>query len=494
MRKHHILYIVLISILSLIYVNSISALSYSNDVGVGVGVSVSFTFNPTISISLSNNNLDISNLMPGNTLDSNSINVSVSSNNANGYTMLATVGNIEYDNTNLNHSNNANTFSSISTNANLASLTTDNTWGYSYSIDSGSSWSNYNGLSLYSDNGTTLINKLGPAESSIDFKIAAKASSTQASGTYSNVINFIAITRPNPVSLEDAYSSYYLSTGKTKHNGYYVMQDMNSTICNNVELLDSELQVIDIRDDKVYWIAKLRDGNCWMTQNLDLDIDETKTYTHWNTDLGWTTNDENATWQPMEGHSTMTSASDWVGSEIQPYSMNPGDMFYYTSNSNVNDTQYNSLQECTIAGHNDCAHYHAGNYYNWPAAVASNDTSSMNRIGGNAPNSICPSGWMLSSSFAELMSIYRIRQSGLNYQENGFDNIRKAPLYFVRAGSIANGNNRITGNKSAGDYWLSIISTGYDYYGVHMYFESNRINVDNQNSWLNGFSLRCLAR
>ena len=73
------------------------------------------------------------------------------------------------------------------------------------------------------------------------------------------------------------------------------MQDMNSTICNNVELLDSELQVIDIRDDKVYWIAKLRDGNCWMTQNLDLDIDETKTYTHWNTDLGWTTNDENAT-------------------------------------------------------------------------------------------------------------------------------------------------------------------------------------------------------
>ena len=61
MRKHHILYIVLISILSLIYVNSISALSYSND--VGVSVSVSFTFNPTISISLSSANLDISNFL-----------------------------------------------------------------------------------------------------------------------------------------------------------------------------------------------------------------------------------------------------------------------------------------------------------------------------------------------------------------------------------------------------------------------------------------------
>ena len=158
------------------------------------------------------------------------------------------------------------------------------------------------------------------------------------------------------------------------------------------------------------------------------------------------------------------------------------------NSSNITPASANKI-DSTEAGH-----VSLGNWYNWTAAIASNDSSNLTTQYQNAPNSICPSGWMLSSSFAELMSIYRIRQSGLNYQENGFDNIRKAPLYFVRAGSIANGNNRITGNKSAGDYWLSIISTGYDYYGVHMYFESNRINVDNQNSWLNGFSLRCLAR
>lgn len=491
--KQHILYIAIINILSLICANNISALSYSADVGV------SFTFNPTISISLSSSNLDISNLVPGNTLDSNSINVSVSSNNANGYTMLATVGNAEHSNTNLNHSNNANTFSSIPTNANLASLTTDNTWGYSYSIDGGSSWTNYNGLSLYSDNGTTLINKLGPAESSIDFKIAAKASSTQASGTYSNVINFIAITRPNPVSLEDAYSSYYLSTGKTKHNGYYVMQDMNSTICNNVELLDSELQVIDIRDDKVYWIAKLRDGNCWMTQNLDLDIDETKTYTHWDTDLGWATLNENETWQPMEGHSTIDFISNantienWVDSATEPYSANPGNVYYYTSNSDSNDIKYTSLQDCQATRHTDCEHYHAGNYYNLTAAVASNNSSS---IAKNTPDSsICSAGWRLpnvpTNDFANLLISYKIISdiSSSSYEENGLRNIRNLPLYFTRSGNIWARNYSAT---SSGWYRSGTIYNA----GTARYFEFGRTYVrpiDN-GSRVIGMSIRCLAR
>ena len=34
----------------------------------------------------------------------------------------------------------------------------------------------------------------------------------------------------------------------------------------------------DIRDEKEYYVTRLEGGNVWMTQNLDLDIDETKTY------------------------------------------------------------------------------------------------------------------------------------------------------------------------------------------------------------------------
>ena len=471
----------IIIILSLANIINTSALSYSSS------VNVDFTFNPTISISLSSDNLDISNLTPGNTLDSNDINISVSSNNANGYTMLATVGNTEYNNTSLNHSNGINDFSSITTDANLSSLTADNTWGYSYSIDSGYSWSNYNGLSLYSDTGATLINKLGPTESNIAFKIAAKASSTQASGTYNNVINFIAITRPNPISLEDAYDSYYSSTGKTKHNGYYVMQDMNSTICNNVELLDSELQVIDIRDEKVYWMAKLRDGNCWMTQNLDLDLIQNKTYTHADTDLGWAPDNfnVNATWKP-------TGNLNWAQQKIGPYYVDLGNKYVYTSNSDADDIIYDSLSSCISAGHTDCEHYHIGNYYNWNAA----------RANGDDDTSICPAGWRLpnldSNEYGNLLTNYNIIQNNTSttYLENGFNNIRKAPLYFVRAGG--------KGDFSQYDESPGVAKGTYYYnkttlYVGYMSFYKNNISPirsDNpyQQSRYYGWSVRCLAR
>ena len=72
-------------------------------------------------------------------------------------------------------------------------------------------------------------------------------------------------------------------------------------------------------------------------------------------------------------------------------------MYYYTSNSNDNDIKYNSLSECIAANHTegDCKRYHAGNYYNWTAAIASNNSSSLTTQYTNAPNSICPAGWRL---------------------------------------------------------------------------------------------------
>ena len=101
--------------------SNVSALDYSSNVGVG------FTFNPTLSISLSSNDLIIPNLVPGSTLDSNSINVSVATNAAYGYTLSANVGDDIHNNSNLTHTNNTSVFSSIATNADLASLDTDNT-------------------------------------------------------------------------------------------------------------------------------------------------------------------------------------------------------------------------------------------------------------------------------------------------------------------------------------------------------------------------------
>ncbi|MBR2840090.1 hypothetical protein IKE82_02055 [Candidatus Saccharibacteria bacterium] len=55
------------------------------------------------------------------------------------------------------------------------------------------------------------------------------------------------------------------------------------------------------------------------------------------------------------------------------------------------------MTACISAGHTEeqCRHYHVGNYYNWSAAVASNDTSSITTDLTVMPDSICPKGWRL---------------------------------------------------------------------------------------------------
>ena len=143
----------------LVGTSRVGALTYSQDVGVN------FTFNPSLSVSLSSTDLVINDLAPGSSSNSNVVTVTVLSNNRAGYTLGATVGDDEeandngaiYDTDALIHStytsaDNANIaagtyekpiFSNIT--ADVATLTADNTWGYSYSTDGGTTWINQSG-------------------------------------------------------------------------------------------------------------------------------------------------------------------------------------------------------------------------------------------------------------------------------------------------------------------------------------------------------------
>ena len=479
-----------ILMLSLANITSTSALSYQNDIGIN------FTFNPTISVSISND-LTIPNLTPGTTSDSNEINVNVSTNNVYGYNLYATVGNSTYNNTNLTNTNNNidYIFTTISPTANLSSLDTDNTWGYSYSLDNGSNWSNYNGLSLYTtDNPTRLTKTTEPSSNTINFKIAAKSSTAQASGEYGNVINFTAITKLAPLTLSESYEAYYVKEGKTKLNGYYVMQDMNKEICENAEVVDSELQVIDNRDNKVYWIAKLRDGNCWMTQNLDLDLvsdpqaENHVALTSENTDLndsthqayqnGYTTNEQDIiTWTPNT--STLSNIEDWINNNDGPMTLNVDDIFM---------------------GNTTDAHTLTGNYYNWPSAIASN--SNNNSFGdtydspnNNPKNSICPKGWRLpiittysntapgNNDFANLVYYYN------NGNYSSTTNLKNAPLYLIWAGHVEQNYGIV--HRNAASYYQS--SSSKALLDAYRFFGSYSSNIGN-NRKSYGMSIRCLAR
>lgn len=240
-----------------------------------------------------------------------------------------------------------------------------------------------------------------------------------------------------------------------------------------------------------------------MTQNLDLDLDSNKTYTHYDTDLGWSNPDNldtSAAWRPDNSTIDFTigsTISNWVVSSINPYSANPGDVYFYTSNSDANDIQYNSLQECINANHNDCAHYHAGNYYNWSAAVASNDTTEMSGYLKQANDSICPSGWKMTGNgqnndINNLLASYNIKSTtGSSYLENGFNSVRVSPLYFIRSGYIYSGS--LSAQKKNSYYYSKIIYNNSR--AFYLYFGTSTISSAQNNLGRNfGFSVRCLAR
>lgn len=478
-----------IIMLSFINIINTSALSYQGD------AEIKFTFNPTLSINISSSDLVISNLTPGTTSDSNTINVSVATNASHGYTLAATVGDSLHNNTNLTHTNGNNIFSSIATDASLSSLATDNTWGYSYRLSNNSNsnaWSNYSGLS--NETSKTLVNTDSQIAKPIDFKIAAKASSTQASGAYTNTINFIAISKPMPKTIEDIV---YMQTF-----GELVETDLQSV--KDSMILNQDYILKDSRDEKEYYITRLEDGNVWMTQNLDLDLDSSRTYTHYDTDLGWANLDAKATWIISNGYSTIpwdtisNTFAGWSNQDNIPYSADPGEKYYYTSNTDYPDITFNSMSQCMSTGHTqaDCRHYSSGNYYNWTAAIASSDSSSI--ISGNAPNSICPAGWRLpknsENDFANLLAKYSVipNISTTTYDTDGFNIIRNSPLYLVRSGFVDGGS--VKQATYFGFYYPSTLQSKI--IAKFLMFSNNTIWPAGNGSRGRsvGMSIRCLAR
>ena len=206
------------AILFSFFIFNLSAASQTSAVTYQSTAAPEFTLDPAISITISGD-LTIDQLAPGDGSDSNIITVTASSNSAAGYSLTSTVGNNthtdpSYNNTYLNHPTNSNyKFNSISTNKSSIANFDDNTWGYSWcngnsencttssnnwvSGDLGSTASGYNGLPLYSATGIKLVDANTSGSATISFKIGAKASATQASGTYTNVVNFIGVANPS---------------------------------------------------------------------------------------------------------------------------------------------------------------------------------------------------------------------------------------------------------------------------------------------------------
>ena len=323
----------------------------------------------------------------------------------------------------------------------------------------------------------------------------------------------------------------YVLTHSSIQPYVYYMQEVDKW--KNTIALEESVQAIDMRDGKKYWVTKLKDGHIWMTQSLDLEIGSANTapLNSNNTDIsttasgsgiytdGYTEREGVWTWAPVSTaitsnyyiSDTSVRPSAWpTNNYTTPYSAEGGDTYYYTSNTTGNDTRYNSLQACKNANHteDECKRYFVGNYYNWTAAIASNNSTNIGSTAGEiASNSICPKGWRLPNAsqtdnvnnefgrmlYGEGITAALSNGNGSVGYYNGvtsFNKLRSNPYYFVQSGYISGSILNYPGGS--GGYWSSTVSSNTNAYRLG--FDSSGIYPGRSNNGYIGWSVRCVAR
>ena len=317
----------------------------------------------------------------------------------------------------------------------------------------------------------------------VETTYAAYISSTQIADTYSGQVKYVMVHPYDAAAPTDITPP---TSCTTPVQGVTYMQEMATMSSSEKAAVlssmteDAQYYLADNRDNKSYCVAKLKDGNIWMTQNLDFNI------TNSGANLNSANTDVPSDW-PDAGNLVDTYATDdtsWNYDDNTPESYDPGDLYW----SGV-------LDDSTPLSTGN-SHYHLGNFYNWTAAVAMSDSSSLNTEYQDANQSICPAGWMLpkngnsasNGSFRYLIEQYGWDDSS-SWMENPFiwDSAILLPLSGYLDGSLYGiGNNA---------NYLSSIVNDSDYVYVLSSDSGGYVNPDYYSGYRDlGFSIRCLTR
>ena len=451
--------------------------------------------------------------------------------NTDGYT-VAVSGNANLTGRN----NSARTIPSVSSNKTLGSMR--NEWGY-YGVlgDTEASWNPSTSFKAMTT-GQQTVGTGGATTSNVTKKVTlfygARVDGSIAEDFYGNTVTLSVVAQPRTVT-----------TTVTKFGGITQMQEMTPTICSNAAINDTAL-LTDTRDNKKYWVTKLLDGNCWMSQNLDLNLSTS-------TALTSATSDVTSNWTPPR--STTTTITEGSTAQTETYSWDLGEYVLNTPTATTACSANNTgLSDCSAQGFVNVSgwtastdpnfyratsykgtdgasctktantavnasasgtcrvydgHYLVGNYYQWNAATAGTGGTIKNYA--TATGAICPRGWKLPTSSTYLGIIegsyaYLLQQYGLATGENigtltgtspvnsNTYNIALSPLFFVRGGYIASyePSAPLQTAGSSGSYWSSRSGSGVN--NAYNLGFSTRTYPSNNGTRYYGQSLRCLVQ
>lgn len=424
-------------------------------------------------------------------------------------------------NPNLTGTNSNNKIPTVTSNTTLAQM--NNQWGW-YSAEGDVDCSALQVMKPMKSTGDQIATGTLSATTAKQFTMCfgAKVNGNQTADTYSNTVTLSVVAQPKVVR---------------KFGGITTMQEMTSSICSAAAENDTAY-LRDTRDNKSYWVTKLKDGNCWMSQNLALDLSTSTTLTSEKSDVSSWTPGHNTSSKPTDGSTTATETWSWnLGDYVitnptattacssnntglstcsgqftnvsgwtpssdpnfyreELYSGTDGSTCTKTAATPINPS---ATGACKVYD----AHFLAGNYYQWNAATAGTGGTITD---ANAAGSICPRNWKLpnSNSTAKNSFEYLLQQYGVNSSLTGtignaelqadiLYDIALGPLFFVRSGYVETYDHRLEYAGRTGIIWSSRAYPDHDPKMAYALYLATNVSTSNYGGYYYGYSLRCLV-
>lgn len=328
-----------------------------------------------------------------------------------------------------------------------------NKWGYTVT-DTSTNASSYSGLTYKSVPTSATQIASGNATSSYTVDVskrlvfAARFAEEAAPGNYSAKITMSAVATAKQASWSELV----------------YMQDMNPLACAEAST-GATKALKDSRDTNSYTVVKLKDGHCWMQENLKLGGSSTITLT---------SSDSNVT-----SNYTLPASSDnsWSSSDA-------------AQQIRVGKTGMTVDSSATGDGKGWQSSY--GNYYSWCAATAGTCSESTSD-NVNVSGSICPKNWHLPSGGSSSVTGTNVGQNSEFYKLlNGLNMsaVTVSPYLFSAAGDISSDGLRFPGTNIR--YWSS---TSHSSRYAYRLFSTSGVFYPgtDYNGRYYGFSVRCVA-
>ncbi|MBR2659371.1 hypothetical protein IKD60_01280 [Candidatus Saccharibacteria bacterium] len=350
-------------------------------------------------------------------------------------------------------------FSATSGTLESPSKLTQNTWGFSLTAQNTTTpedTATWAAVPVLADASTNQIDEVNtnnvPDGKNLDIYYGVNASTTLPEGDYTTEITYTAF-----------------SEGV---NSFPTMQSFTAADCNNLQY-DQAINLTDERDGKYYRVTRMKDNNCWMTQNLALN--------------GTDNTGEARLLTPQDSN---VSTNRYLAENIVDgtTSVNDAIQIYSGSTNGVVDDSFATTEQTATDG----TKMPYGNLYNFMAATAGVGTATST---GEITESICPKGWRLPGntgdySYSNLFGKYDLPTANTT-NATAVAKVQQSPFYMPLAGSFFE-NTPPTSTNALLHYWSRTIANTTTAYALRVqsspsYFFPN----DNYNKKV-GNSVRCV--